>query len=461
LLWAEDEDSAFASLVRVVEPFLKEHGISATIDRARDGNEVFRLLSSREYELVVLDLAMPNYNGIETIRDVAGRWPAVRKLVVSHHIDDPSYQAPIEKLHSEGCIVGAFDKTNQAGWQNAILKQLRFVPLTALHLSDVHFGKFHAFREVSALRDHVTAALGLIERSAARPNAVLVSGDLTSESSDSDFTSALEFMRFLQDKLRLPIDRFVVVPGNHDIDRARKSPRRFERYVEFLNDLAGGGIEGGVEFLRRYPKLYEGDGLLRRAIHTADDLFCICPFNEHRVMFMGLNSVVAADDRLDRGEITQHQLHQVREEIEKVDSTTRHFPRIVVFHHHLFPVPSICANMDDRILLNQGLVLAELMKMKTTLVVHGHSHYPSGYLYRPYFMDGIEQPLHVVSTGTLGGSHVHPAKSSFNLALVQFSADMVTERYTGFSVTPYTLKLDSLTWDMGRSEDIPIAKPGA
>lgn len=90
------------------------------------------------------------------------------------------------------------------------------------HISDVHFG-----REDPSL---VTGLLLALHE--ARPDVIVVSGDLTQRARKSQFRSARAFLHDLPDVPRL------VVPGNHDVsatnlyDRLARPLKRYRRYIE-------------------------------------------------------------------------------------------------------------------------------------------------------------------------------------------------------------------------------------
>jgi DNA-binding NarL/FixJ family response regulator len=50
---------------------------------AADGETTVHLYRARPFDLVVLDLLMPNGNGIETIRRLKAEFPRLRTLVIS------------------------------------------------------------------------------------------------------------------------------------------------------------------------------------------------------------------------------------------------------------------------------------------------------------------------------------------------------------------------------------------
>lgn len=53
------------------------------VGEASDGNEVLHLLQEREADVVLLDVRMPNLDGVTTAREIKARWPEVEVVVLS------------------------------------------------------------------------------------------------------------------------------------------------------------------------------------------------------------------------------------------------------------------------------------------------------------------------------------------------------------------------------------------
>jgi DNA-binding NarL/FixJ family response regulator len=63
-------------------------GETAIIVEARDSREAMHLIEqNRDVELVLLDLALPDRDGLETLAEIAERYPAVSVVVLSVHQD--------------------------------------------------------------------------------------------------------------------------------------------------------------------------------------------------------------------------------------------------------------------------------------------------------------------------------------------------------------------------------------
>lgn len=55
------------------------------IGEAGDGRELLRLLEHEQPDLIIMDISMPNINGIEAVREVVGKYPQIRILMLTMH----------------------------------------------------------------------------------------------------------------------------------------------------------------------------------------------------------------------------------------------------------------------------------------------------------------------------------------------------------------------------------------
>lgn len=64
-----------------------EHGFDV-IGEASDGYQALDLVEHKSPEVLIIDLMMPNLNGLEVVRQVSERWPQTRSIVLSMHADE-------------------------------------------------------------------------------------------------------------------------------------------------------------------------------------------------------------------------------------------------------------------------------------------------------------------------------------------------------------------------------------
>jgi len=89
--------------------------------------------------------------------------------------------------------------------------------LTLLHLSETRFAGAGPEASLAELAADVE---GLAAEAGARPDLLVVTGDLAEAGRPSELAQARAFLAGLADRLGLPRERLVVVPGDHDVSRS-------------------------------------------------------------------------------------------------------------------------------------------------------------------------------------------------------------------------------------------------
>ncbi|HXH18329.1 MAG TPA: response regulator transcription factor [Chitinophagales bacterium] len=72
-----------------IRQMLAHQGNFSVIDEASNGNEVMDLLSKNEYDLVIMDIKMPELGGIEAARRIKKKYPNVKVLGMSMFDEQP------------------------------------------------------------------------------------------------------------------------------------------------------------------------------------------------------------------------------------------------------------------------------------------------------------------------------------------------------------------------------------
>ena len=65
----------------IASQILEPHGCAVT--HANDGVEALTHLAERPFDVVVLDMLMPNKEGLETLVEIRARWPGVKVVAIS------------------------------------------------------------------------------------------------------------------------------------------------------------------------------------------------------------------------------------------------------------------------------------------------------------------------------------------------------------------------------------------
>ena len=464
ILWAEDKDANFLKYSRKLKEYFGERGFLAEITRAVDGNALFRHLTypSERFDILLTDIDMPNFDGIKAVKRLRMSYPGLPMIIISAFTGEDVFAPILSDLVDQKIISGYFPAGEEEAWCEAIWRAIARRAPTILHLSDIHFGSEHAFQEKLQVEDLMSLVLREITAKE-KIDLVVVSGDLTSRGTEQEFEHAADFLSSIARTLQLGPERFVIVPGNHDIYRSEEPNRRFSKFVEFLDGFYRRLPDPGVAFTR-FPALYDEERQWlhwNAKKHQDESLYSVAIFDDLQTIVIGLNSVISiGDDRLNFSRIEPKQLIKIAEELNDLSPPQSHYFRIAVFHHNPVAVPSFSSEGEpDRIVRNPALVLRELIKNRVRLALHGHTHYSIGFKYLPYLLDGdrtLSSPLVVVGAGTLSGRDLQAAQSYYHMTVIRCDLD---EAGTIPSATliPYRLKDDWLGWESVTSVKITFS----
>ena len=76
-------------LVRAgIRALLEKQSNMEVVDEANNGREALRLVRQHRPDVVLMDIAMPELNGLEVVRQLAKDFPKVRCIILSMHADE-------------------------------------------------------------------------------------------------------------------------------------------------------------------------------------------------------------------------------------------------------------------------------------------------------------------------------------------------------------------------------------
>ena len=84
ILLADDHRIVRQGLRRILE----ETSRMEVVGEASDGREAVQMALDKEPDVIVMDVAMPHLGGMEAIRQISKRLPAVKVLVLSMYSDE-------------------------------------------------------------------------------------------------------------------------------------------------------------------------------------------------------------------------------------------------------------------------------------------------------------------------------------------------------------------------------------
>ncbi|MGV3615211.1 MAG: metallophosphoesterase [Fimbriimonas sp.] len=268
-------------------------------------------------------------------------------------------------------------------------------------MSDMQFGKYHRFAKqhgpvpnhLDDLYHRLTSDLELLRtQKSLRPDLIICTGDLAEWGRPVEFTDAFDFLTKLCKQYDLPHHRCVVVPGNHDINRA---------HCEAYFSECKGNDEPVVfpwfpkwkNFKAAFDAFYSS---CPGVTFDTDNPWSLFIDDELQVVVAGLNSTmdeghdaaVNADEMLDKGHhgrCTESQLQWFHKRL--ADSHFEGWLRIGVVHHNVIRG---CRN-DNENLIDSDL-LGGMLSDHLHLLLHGHTHEAKA--------DMLAAKVRVYSTGT-------------------------------------------------------------
>jgi DNA-binding NarL/FixJ family response regulator len=87
-----------------IREFLEEDPIIEVLAEAGDGAEAWRLLAHHRPDVAILDIRMPEINGIELTRRIKGQYPQVRVLILTAYDDEP-YVFALLRAGADGYVL--------------------------------------------------------------------------------------------------------------------------------------------------------------------------------------------------------------------------------------------------------------------------------------------------------------------------------------------------------------------
>ncbi|MET3855383.1 metallophosphoesterase [Rhizobium sp. OAE497] len=205
--------------------------------------------------------------------------------------------------------------------------------VSIIHFTDLHFGAGRNNRiSFSDVLQHLVVFIKNLDLTPI----IVVSGDVTFKAQDDGYTAAIDFFDELIEKANLDRSRFIVCPGNHDIQLS--SP--FARFSAFSYALRRDKV---FDFNSNTSVSYEIDGIY----------FIVTNSSYHAKKEYGLVDLL--DMRAAMKGISSKDYKQ----------------RFAVIHHHLLPL----FEQDISVTRNSYEYLSILDSNNVSAILHGHQHF--------------------------------------------------------------------------------------
>lgn len=223
-----------------------------------------------------------------------------------------------------------------------------------LHLSDLHFGSKNRFADDDPGTLAKAFLLALSEAfktrgfSELKVDLVVVTGDLTEAGLPSQFRDALQFLASLASELELPSERFILVPGNHEICWASCRAIRADRDGEVFppDEFEGRLLAGKFHNYRGFLSSFYNTVVSEDGIPSLENVTGLGPcawvrdFPELRLSVAALNTSEREHDELKGGFLGKNQAQALMDywRVEPAKSALK----VVALHHN--PVSTTAAN---------------------------------------------------------------------------------------------------------------------
>lgn len=272
-----------------------------------------------------------------------------------------------------------------------------------LHLSDLHFVESsHASLSYTQLLLDLKQQLHIEKLSA-----IVVSGDITNQATKEQFAIAQNFLKKIGSAFNVQTERFVSVPGNHDINwaSARASYKEQPETANLEKEIKKGTayVDSSARKLLREDSQYDKRLELYSKFHQElcgeeypldyERQATVQHFKELNILFLGLNSAYYTDHAFPRRAGISTGAFGCA--LEKVCTNTEYEKcvKIAVWHH-----PPSDLTLDAGL---DAALLQQLAQAGFRLIMHGHVHRADNTNFR-YYRSTTQGGLEVITAGTFG-----------------------------------------------------------
>jgi predicted MPP superfamily phosphohydrolase len=291
-----------------------------------------------------------------------------------------------------------------------------------LHLSDLHFGEKNRFMKEDIDPGSLgrMCALSVLEECTndhlPKIDIVVVTGDIAEKALEKEYAYALAFFNALKEHLSLGTDRFVFLPGNHDVSWGECA-----RIREQLKNskTAAGDIDNELqrvkfltfctEFIEKFygKKWNELPGCLPLHAHIYD-------FNDFHISIAALNTCEKEDNLKQIGCFGEIQANEILKYWE--NEKYQQFIKIIALHHNTNVAPETLIDeeleklgdgADEKTIRNIGGIegkhrIEQIIKQRAVhLLFYGHQHTPHDPQPFPWERQGQGQ-CEVFTVGSFG-----------------------------------------------------------
>jgi len=237
-----------------------------------------------------------------------------------------------------------------------------------LHLSDIQFGRQNRYGSDDAssiLFSKLREDLNLLKsRHDFKITCVVVTGDIADSGSPNEYAQAQQFFAAIKEYLNIEKEKFVFVPGNHDINRVLCESARL-RAKALSYSFVPPYFEKFIPYKGFYDYFYD------EFREFNEKLFVLHELDEPGLIIIGLNSCFM-ESELPNDHYGWVSVEQVNAAIKAANQIDPNFNklRIVLLHHNYLRR----SDLDNENLRDADYIRAALEKGNVSIILHGHRH---------------------------------------------------------------------------------------
>lgn len=217
-------------------------------------------------------------------------------------------------------------------------------------------------------KDYLDRFLSFLEKENLKADYLLIPGDMTESAHPEEVSLASKALIRIREKLEVPENNMVYVPGNHDVDWAILDPKDSTM----------------TRWRHRYMALNESqfifDSINRHGISNGDLLqnnyFNVWEYKDFIVLGYNSASTDKKGEKVHHGDIVIDHVKAMEDVLKTMDLSNDRRIKVCLLHHHLrnYPLPTP-VNYDPSTANNGERLIDLLLDYNFDLIVHGHRHH--------------------------------------------------------------------------------------
>ncbi len=246
-----DDDSGVR---RMISNIIEEEGIGQVIGEAEDGSEAIDMVLDLQPDLVMIDLLMPELDGIETIKklkrsDYRGSFVLLSKITdkmmvreayqagVEFYIHKPINKEEVSHVVRKVLQYRGLEKTFQN--LQLFINNQDYGHTSSAQMKNLKGESFTKKEKAENIAENIAMDLGILSQSGSRD--ILEAMHILSAMEYPEDVKLLQNLKVLYEKIGQGYEK----RGNFDVARSEKAiERRMRRTIEYaLNNLGNLGIE--------------------------------------------------------------------------------------------------------------------------------------------------------------------------------------------------------------------------